>query len=251
MKLHKLDETTLNLPERLVGRCGSDGGNPQPGFSRLRPNAFLSSLLVLIAAVGAIGLEEVAADECLAREGMRSIIDRESRSRYEAKLCVTPDEVARYVFLTNAHYDGDHSAAVYRAPGKKGSLSGDYWITATVASDSTRGLRRNVGVGRYDVPLPKSVANVLHQLWVTTLEQTPTDEAAIPEAPTGIFSAMKSSGIRLRAVTVSLQEQHSICVAMMNVGESLVNYAKLPRSKRPRAAAEIEKEARRLLQRRK
>jgi hypothetical protein len=182
--------------------------------------AFLTSLLALITSLGAFGLEEVTADECLAREGARSIIDRESRPRYEAKLCVTPDEVARYVFLTNAYYDGDHSAAVYRAPGKKGSLPGDYWITATVAAVSTRGPRRNVSVRRYDVPLPQSVASALHELWVTTLEQTPTDEDAIPEAPTEIFSAMKNNGGRLRAVTVSLQEQGSICVALTNVGES-------------------------------
>ena len=229
----------------IASHAKTTGAIPPRVFSQLRLGAFLF-LSAVTTALPAFGSQEAAPTECLRREGVRSIIDRESRSRYEAKLCVTPDEMARYVFLTNRRDDGDRSAAVYHASRKKWSLPGDYWVTATVAEDVTH-LRLNVRVRRYDAPLPESAARVLQELWVTTLEQTPTDEDAIPEAPTGIFSSMTNNGVRLRAVTVSLQEQDSICIALMNVGESLVNYAKLPRSKRPQAAVEIEKECSRLL----
>jgi hypothetical protein len=60
---------------------------------------------------------------------------------------------------------------------------------------------------------------------------------------------MTKKGVRLRAVTVDLPDQNSFCISWMNVGGSLVDYAQLSRSKRPQAAAEIEKQARRLLQR--
>ncbi len=207
-----------------------------------------SIIATLIATVPAFGIQEGSIGRCLAREGATSIINRESRSRYEAKLCVTPDEVARYVFLTNRWDYGDRSAAVYLARGKKGSLPGDYWITATVAEESTRSHRRNVGVHRYDAPLPESVANVLHELWVTTIEQCRIDENAIPCAPTAIFSATTKKSIRLRAVTVSLDEK-SLCHPFLTLGESLVDYAKLPTSRRVEAASKIEKESRRLLKR--
>lgn len=248
MKENILYSRTLNLRTR-VSDTGSSAGDPRRGVSQPSVGGFRLVVATLVAAISAFEIQNASADQCLAREGSTSIIDRESRSRYEAKLYVSPDEVARYVFLTNAWYDGDHSAAIYRVPRKKGSLPGDYWITATVAAESTRGRRRNVSVRRYDAPLPESVANVLHELWVTTVEQTPVDEDAIPEAPTGIFSATTSKGVRLRAVTVSLHEQDSICGAMMDVGESLIKYAKLPASRRVEAARQIEQEIQRLLKR--
>src|SRR5688572_31340802 len=62
---------------------------------------------LLFAATLAINLTagEVRAedpDDYLTREGKRSLIDPEHKSLYERKLFVTSDEVARYVFLTNA-----------------------------------------------------------------------------------------------------------------------------------------------------
>lgn len=236
---------TLSLSTRVVTDTGSSMGAP----SQRSLGIFLSIIATLIATVPAFGIQEGSIGECLAREGATSIIDRESRSRYEAKLFVTPDEVARYVFLTNRWDYGDRSAAVYRMRAKKGSLPGDYWLTATVAEDSTRGRRRDVGVRRYDAPLPEAVANVLHELWVATIEQSPTDEDAKPCAPTGIFSATTKEGVRLRAVTVDLPDQDSFCIALMDVGGSLVDYAKLRTSQREEAARKIEKDARRLLER--
>jgi hypothetical protein len=215
------------------------------GLSRLTFGVFLSFSLALSTAVPGLGSPEAAPTECLRREGATSILSAENRARYEDKLCVTPDEMARYVFLTTSPYAGDSSIAVYRARGRKNSFSGNYWVTATEIEDVTS---PRVRVRRYDAPLPESVANVLNELWVTAIKQSRTDAAAVPCAPTGIFSAATRNGVRLRAVTVSL-DQDSLCIALMNVGGSLVDYAKLPQSKRPQAAAQIEKESHRLLQR--
>lgn len=249
MMTKKLCRELWSLRTRIVGQVGSAAAKTIGILSQISLSTFLLVITTLLAAVPAFGIQERAIGECLAREGRTSIINRESRSRYEAKLYVSPDELARYVFLTNRWDYGDRSAAVYRARRKKGSLPGDYWITATVAEDSTRGHRRDVSVRRYDAPLPEAVANVLHELWVATIEQSPTDEDAKPCAPTGIFSATTKKGVYLRAVTVDLPDQDSICIALMDVGGSLVDYAKLPRSKRPQAAAEIERECVRLLNR--
>jgi hypothetical protein len=184
----------------------------------------------------------------VAREGTKSILNEADRSTYERKLFVTPDEVARYMFLTNRYDEGDRSAAVYRAPSKKGALPGDYWLTVTEAAGSLTAETRNIRVRRNDAPLPASVAQALHQLWLAVLKQSPTKEHAIPCAPTGFFSVTATNGDRLSAVTVSL-DQDSLCIALINVGESLVKYAKLPASQRAEAARKIEQESQRLLNR--
>lgn len=248
MKKNKLCAETVNDRTRVVSLAGSTDANLTRVYSRPSFRALLSIIATLIAAVPAFGIQEGAISECLAREGAKSIINEEDRSIYERKLFVTPDEVARYVFLTNRFDDGDRSVAVYRAPRKKRSLPGAYWVTVTEAPDSLTAATRNIRVQRHDAALPASAAHALHELWVTTLEQTRIDKDAIPCAPTAVFSVTTTSGARLSAVTVDL-DQDSLCIALMNVGGSMVNYAKLPESKRPQAAAEIERECIRLLQR--
>lgn len=174
------------------------------------------------------------------------------------KLFVTRDEVARYVFLTNGN-DGDRSVALYRAPGKRGSLEGDYWITATEASTSLsrcipyEGQQepyvdpKDVVVRRYDAPFPASTAQVVHQLWLAMLERSqPEDEIQI--SPTGVFSATNASGTHLRAATSRLDD-NSISLAMMQLGQSLIDYPQLPLSQRANVALEIEKESKRLADR--
>lgn len=188
------------------------------------------------------------ADACLVREGNKPIINKKDTSLYERALFVTPDEVVRYVFLTNRYDDGDRSAAVYRTRRQRGSWPGDYWLTVTVAADSVRGDHRNVHVRRYDAPLPASTANVLHELWIAVLQQSHTDEQAIPCAPTGVLSVTSAGGARLKGVTVSLHE-NSLCDVLLDLGESLIAYAKLPDAKRAGAARNIEAETHRLLKR--
>jgi hypothetical protein len=241
MKTNKLYAKTVNNRTRVVRHARSGVAKPTRVFPGPLIRTFLSVMATLIAALPAFGIQEGVIGECLVRKRAESIIDI-----YERKLFVTPDEVARYVFLTNRRDDGDRSAAVYRAHRKKGSLPGAYWVTVTEAPDSLTAATRNMRVERHDAPVPASVADALHALWEAVLKHSPTDEHAIPCAPTALFSVRTISGARLSAVTVDLDQR---CTALINVGESLVDYAKLPLSKRPQAAAEIEKQARRLLQR--
>lgn len=179
---------------------------------------------------------------------------------YESKLFVTRDDVARYVFLTNANYNGDSSVAVYRAPGKAGSLRGDYWLTSTdvstslVACISAASEKRpwidphSLKVRRVDAPLPASTAQIVHKLWLAMLEGSRVDDRAVPSAPTAIISATTGRGVRLKAVTVSLEDD-SLCEALMRLGLSLINYPQLPTAERAKAAREIEKTSYRLLSR--
>src|SRR5438477_10691505 len=101
-------------------------------FWRSCLGAFVSAIVALAFSAPAFGME-AGVHECFAREGKTSIINKKHRSDYERKLFLTPDEMARYVFLTNRRDDGDRSAAVYRAQRKKKSLPGNYWVTATFA----------------------------------------------------------------------------------------------------------------------
>lgn len=242
-------------------RLQDEDMSPTQLFSAKSVRAFSRScvrtFIVFLATLGVVlPTFEIAAaevvDECLAREGKTPIILEESTSCYERKLFVTPAEVARYVFLTNRYDDGDRSAAIYRAPHKKGALPGDIWLTATVAADSVRGDHRNVRVRRFDAPLPDPTANVLHELWLTVLKHSRTDEEAIPCAPTGVFYVTTEGGTRLKGVTVAgatVQVRNSFCDALIDLGESLIEYARLPAPRRMDAARKIEEESHRLLKR--
>jgi hypothetical protein len=248
MKENILYSKTLNFRARVAPDSGSFAGNATRGVSQPSLGGFLLVIAILVTAVSTFGIQKASAEECLAREGAKSILNEADRSTYERRLFVTPDEVARYMFLTNRYDDGDRSAAVYRAPSKKGALPGDYWLTVTEAAGSLTAETRNILVQRHDAPLPSSAAQALHQLWLAVLKQSRTNKNAVPCAPTGVFSVTPPSGARLSAVTVSLG-QDSLCIALMNVGESLVEYGKLPATRRTEAAGKIEKDARHLLKR--
>lgn len=196
-------------------------------------------------------------DHCLAREGKTSIVGADDTARYESKLFVTKDDVARYVFLTNANDDGDRSVAVYREPGKRGSLPEAYWVTSTEAPTSlTDGdsatAKKKPHIKRADAPIPEAAARKVHALWLAILKASPVDEKAIPLAPTAIISATTANGVRLKAVTVAVgDDPHCIAfsVALMRFGQTLINYPQLPESQRVEAARRIEKESQQLLKR--
>jgi hypothetical protein len=217
-------------------------------FVQLRLAPVVALIATSIVALPTFGVAAGGVEKCLVREGKIPIINRKDMSGNERKLFLTPDEMARYVLLTNRRDDGDRSAAVYRARRRKGSLPGNYWVTATFASDSLIN-HPDASVQRFDAPLPASVANVLHELWLKVCQQSRTDEETLPSAPTGVFSVVGPGGTRLTVVTASLLDEHSLCISLLNLGGLLGDYAKLPGSKRPQAAAEIERESGRLLQR--
>jgi hypothetical protein len=221
--------------------------------------ALLLAATALISNLPQLQAQNSDTEACLAREGRTSIVGVEPTALYERKLFVTKDDVARYVFLTNANYDGDRSVAVYRARRKEGSFPGDYWVTSTEVSTSLLDCipttaeksppvdPRSLVVRRADAPLPKSTAQAVHKLWLAMLKGSPVDEKAIPLAPTAVISATTAGGVRLKAVTVSVGDNPRFCVALMRFGQSLINYPQLPESKRLEAAREIEKESYRLL----
>lgn len=230
-------------------------------FSLSCLGTFVAFIVTLTAALPTFGLAaDKGGDKCLTREGRISVIGVEITALYQRKLFVTKDDLARYVFLTNANYDGDSSVALYRAPGKQGSLRGNYWVTATGVSTSlvacisaAREKRSSIDppslkVQRADAPIPASTAQIVHELWLTMLERSRINERAVPCAPTAIISATTARGLRLKAVTVSLGED-SPCLDLMRLGGDLINYPQLSESKRLKAAHEIEKESQRLLKR--
>lgn len=106
---------------------------------------------------------------------------------------------------------------------------------------------KSVVVRRYDAALPASTAEVVHELWLAMLERSQR-ENKIQIAPTAVFSAIDAHGIRLRAATSWLGD-NSISLAMMQLGQMLIQYPKLPVAQRAKLAGTIEKEGQRLLQR--
>lgn len=215
--------------------------------SQVNSPVFLVLAGTLVLFLSSFEARAQGAVDCLTREGQKNS-HFEDRSLFERKLFVTPGNVARYVFLTNAPNDGDRSAAVYRMPRKKGYLPGNYWITATVASDSIGEKNvHGITVKRYDAALPATTAAALNELWLAILDRTRIEDVVVC-SPTGIFSASTESGAHFEAVTVSLAE-NSPCSALMQIGADLISYPQMQESKRVEAARKIEKAARNVLKR--
>lgn len=227
-----------------------------------RPPTFVMLITLGLVSIGlySSNLRAENSRDRLTRISRASIIANSSEYDLllKKKLFVTRDEIARYLFLTNGR-DGDRSVALYRAVGKEGSVQGNYWITTTEASTSL--LRcipypgqdepplklQDVVVQRYDAPFPATTAQVVHELWLAMLERSQPEDR-LRESPTGVFSATNAVGTRLRAAT-SWLEDNSIGLAMVQLGQSLINYPQLSPVKRVKLAREIEKESHRLLKR--
>jgi hypothetical protein len=113
-----------------------------------------------------------------------------SRAAYEqlwrGKLLVTPGEVARFVGLPGT-VGVETTVSVYQAPGKKDSLAGNYWVTATQASErlwnsvESAAERKidleTIHVERCDSPIEASTARVVHDLWLAMLARTRPQDA--------------------------------------------------------------------------
>lgn len=241
--------TSYSYPDRSRSNICRDGLT-RPRNQSLQPSALCLVMVVsmLISVFRPVEAQTFDPHVCLSRDGQIPHISAEHRSNYECKLFITKDEIARYVFLTNAKGDGDRSVAIYRAPGRQGSLPGHYWVTVTEASDSLDGNMdiRAVTVRRYDRPLPASTAKAVHELWLAMLERTRVEENTFCTSPTGIFAVRTASGTRLEAVTI---ERTGNCNAISKVADMLIIYPRHPPPRRFELAKKIEKESYRLLKR--
>lgn len=235
-----------------ISPSGGGRGTTASKGPRSRPARWLPVLAVagtLLASLTTIDAQTNSEDHCLTREmhGPKSHLTPQRKTAYERRLFVTPDEVARYVFLTNAQNDGDRSAAIYRAPARKGSLTGDYWVTVTAASDSLNEEdSRGITVRRSDAPLPASTAKAVHELWLAIIGRTRVEKDVVCMSPTDIFAVRTASGTRLEAISIWREEGDS-CSALIDIADRLIRYPRSPHQ--ADLAREIEKQSHRLLKR--
>jgi hypothetical protein len=186
-----------------------------------------------------------------------------SRAAYEElwkqKLLVTPGEIARFVGLPGTG-GVETTVSVYRAPGKEGSLPGDYWMTATQASESlwncvepgTKGQvdPNAIAVERCDAAIPESTALTVHKSWLTMLSQSRPqhDSRVIPvDSSREIFSAVDAEGRILQGESPTAPKINTN--ALINIALSLLEYCGADASSRATIATDIEKAASNLLDR--
>ena len=179
------------------------------------------------------------------------------RRLYEKKLLRTPGDVARFIFLPVLKGE-ERTASVYRALDKKDALPGGYWVTATRPSTSlwdcvkpgaTKAIDSpSILVHRRDAALPEATARALHEAWLAMLSAThPMPGNEIPgESDTMIFSATNADGIVLRAQAYGFSAKN---LALIELGDGLVQYCDVPASDRTEVARKIEKAAVVLLKR--
>lgn len=178
---------------------------------------------------------------------------------YQNKLFVTAGDVARFLYLP-ASISTERTAAVYRAPGKVNSLAGGYWVTATEASAQLgpciplQGQKErpvnpdSITVRRNDAPLPASTAEAIHKLWLAMLGRSRArpGKTIRLDSTVLIFSATDPKGVLLRAEADEVKDDtRDIWI----IGESLIEYCRLPKSRRDQFARKLEKDCSRLLKR--
>lgn len=184
-----------------------------------------------------------------------------SRAAYEElwqkKLLVTPGEIARFVGLPGTA-EVETTISVYQAPGKEGSLSGDYWVTATQASERLwncvePGAKQSVdpdtiAVERCDAPIPESTALAMHKTWLAMLSQSrpQRNSREIPvDSSREIFSAVDSEGRVLQGENPTAPKENT--KALINIALSLLQYCGADTPERAAIVTDIEKAASDLL----
>jgi hypothetical protein len=182
------------------------------------------------------------------------------RKLWQQKLFVTPGEIARYVQLPGSA-GKEVAVSVYKRRKREGGLPGDYWATATqpavplsdcvAAAGVDKQLDpKTVEVRRWDAPLPKSTALVIQKLWLAMLSATgpePEPDVIAVDSSTEIFFATDTRGRVLEAQAPVSPKGDAL--ALVKVGNLLIDYCSAPAPQRPKLAEEIEKEALNLLNR--
>ena len=186
-----------------------------------------------------------------------------SRAAYERlveqKLLVTPGDVARFVGLPGT-VGVETTVSLYRAPGKKDSLAGNYWITATQASeqlwnciapDAEKKIDpKTIRVVRCDAPIAESTALAARNVWLAMLSRSRSRRNVneiVVDSSREIFSATNSRGRMLQGESSTGPKENT--KALLNIALSLLEYCGTPVDQRATVGRNIEKAASNLLAR--
>lgn len=178
---------------------------------------------------------------------------------WQQKLLLTPGEVARFVGLPGT-VGVETAVSVYRTPGKKDSLAGNYWVTATQASErlwncvERPGERKvdsnTIHIERCDAPIAKSTAIAVHKVWLAMLSQARParhSNEIVLDSSREIFSATDSQGNVLQAESSTDPQANSR--ALIDIALTFLEYCGAPVEQRMSIAHKIEREASNLLKR--
>jgi hypothetical protein len=186
-----------------------------------------------------------------------------SSARYEQlwrqKLLVTSGEVARFVGLPGT--SGVETAiSVYRSADKKGSLPGNYWVTATQASErlwdciepgaKAKTDPKTISIARCDAPITESTALSVHRLWLSMLSQSHpqrNSKEIILDSSREVFSATDNNNRVLTAQLLNAPGKNT--KKLVNIALSLLEYCGVPIEQRAVVARNVEKQAVFLLKR--
>lgn len=172
---------------------------------------------------------------------------------WQQKLLLTPGETARFVGLPGTT-GVETAVSIYQAPGKENSLPGNYWVTATQASDRLWNCvegsvdPKTIRVERCDAPIEESIALAIHKLWLAMLSQSRPQQKSneiVVDSSREIFSATNSNGIVLEGESSTAPKQNT--KALVSIAASLMEYCDAPAAKRAELTHNIKKTTSNLL----
>ena len=237
------------------------GGNSQLGVMRASLTLVLLVGTCFICPRGIMGAAGPARDHLipLAEYDIRRAgPGAEYRKLYEKKLFLTPGDIARYVHAPGFS-EPEAVVSVYRRSDRESGASAGYWVTTTQASGSlwacvrtgdekVTGRKpvdaRTIRVQSWDAPLPETTGVAIQKLWLTMLQQiraNPDPDLIGIDSSTEIFSAKAADGRELQGQVPVGPKKNT--VALLDIGNLLARYSKIPERQRPKIAREIERAA--------
>ncbi len=179
------------------------------------------------------------------------------RKIYEAKLFMTPGNLARFVQLPGPLAQPEVVISLYQRRKSRRTGSNEYWVTLTepigrladcipVDGERPKLNAQTMRVRRFDAPLPESTALAVNNAWLTMLRRASPDPCreCIAEGTTEIFSAVARDGKLLRATVPIKTEPNTL--ALTKLGLALGDYCYAAPDRRGETARDIEARARRL-----
>ena len=177
---------------------------------------------------------------------------------WRQKLLVTPGNVARYVHLP-ADSGVEDTVSMYVDEARRSVMPGGYWLTGTqpvtrladfVGHNPKSVIAQQVRVRRWDAPVRESTAQTVHEVWLVMLSHVKPDDCADciwTDTTTEIFSASNASGVQSIGQLSKHPDRNTI--AFVDLAGLLIDYTRVPASKRDEVANKIDKEASSLLRR--